>query len=116
MEKYLITSWNTTTPSKREREKERKRERERLFKKTLDDTFSSRSSAKSEQWQRESTHGLKTCVMWFFDTTFMSKRRDTFSPYHKRERTKKTSLLFEKRRKAERWREEVYVYIYLEYI
>lgn len=41
----------------------------------------------------------------------MSKRRDTFSPYHKRERTKKTSLLFEKRRKAERWREEVYVYI-----
>ena len=41
----------------------------------------------------------------------MSKRRDTFSPHHKRERTKKTSLLFEKRRKAERWREEVYVYI-----
>ena len=28
MEKYLITSWNTTTPSKRERER-KKRERER---------------------------------------------------------------------------------------
>ena len=116
MEKYLITSWNTTTPSKRERDKERKRERERLFKKTLDDTFSSRSSAKSEQWQRESTHGLKTCVMWFFDTTFMSKRRDTFFPYYKPRENEKASLLFEKRRKAERRREEVYVYIYLEYI
>jgi hypothetical protein len=29
MEKYLITSWNTTTPSKRERERKKERERER---------------------------------------------------------------------------------------
>ena len=28
MEKYLITSWNTTTPSKRERERKKERERE----------------------------------------------------------------------------------------
>ena len=28
MEKYLITSWNTTTPSKRERETKKERERE----------------------------------------------------------------------------------------
>ena len=46
----------------------------------------------------------------------MSKRRDTFFPYYKPRENEKASLLFEKRRKAERRREEVYVYIYLEYI
>ena len=33
MEKYLITSWNTTTPSKRARERKKERERERTFQK-----------------------------------------------------------------------------------
>ena len=116
MEKYLITSWNTTTPSKRERERKKERERERLFKKTLDDTFSSRSSAKSEQWQRESTHGLKTCVMWFLMQLFYEQKERHFFSISQARENEKASLLFEKRRKAERWREEVYVYIHLEYI
>jgi hypothetical protein len=35
MEKYLITSWNTTTPSKRARETKKERERERKVSKRL---------------------------------------------------------------------------------
>lgn len=99
MEKYLITSWNTTTPSKRARETKKERERERRFKKTLDDTFSSRSSAKSEQWQRESTHGLKTCVMWFLMQLFYEqKERHFFSTSQARENEKDFSPF----RKAEK--------------
>ena len=54
-------------------------------------------------------------MMWFFDTNIYGAKVSTF--FHiKRERTKKTYLIFEKRRKAERRREEVYIYISLEHI
>ena len=115
MEKYLITSWNATTPSKRERERKKERERETFQKDERGHFFVAFECKVRAVAEREYSRMKDMCDV-VLDATFMSKRRDTFSPYHKRERTKKTSLLFEKRRKAERWREEVYVYIHLEYI
>ena len=46
------------------------------------------------------------------DATFMSKRRDTFSPYHKRERTKKL-LSFSKSGERRKDGERRYMYTYI---
>ena len=111
MEKYLITSWNTTTPSKRERERKKERERETFQKDERGHFFVAFECKVRAVAEREYSRMKDMCDV-VLDATFMSKRRDTFSPYHKRERTKKL-LSFSKSGERRKDGERRYMYTYI---
>jgi len=80
MEKYLITSWNTTTPSKRERERKKERERETFQKDERGHFFVAFECKVRAVAEREYSRGMENmCVVVPFFLKVMEQKETFFS-------------------------------------
>ena len=99
MEKYLITSWNATTPSKRERERKKERERETFQKDERLHFFVAFECKVRAVVERKYSRGMKDmCDVVLIQLFYEQKERHFFSISQARENEKDFSPF----RKAEK--------------
>ena len=92
MEKYLITSWKTTTPSKRERERKKERERETFQKDERRHFFVAFECKVRAVVEREYSRGMKDmCDVVLIQLFYEQKERHFFSILQARENEKDVS-------------------------